>query len=326
MADESGQSEFSETMTMQEALDRANTQIDNLDKEAPKEEASQEAQQDEVETEAREAEPAETETSEEAEVADDQAEDGPQVLDLDTYGDVQVQVGDETITIKDLAQREFMQADYSRKTAALAEQRKSLEAEMAEKEQALAERESQLNERLSSLDGEPDWVALAQEDPLGWVEQKAAWDAKKAVAEQAKEAERVKQEKAVREFSKVTAQKAIEVFPEWSDAKKFDSGGEARKAAALAAGFTDAEYAQAHDFRLAVLLEKAARWDASQKETKKAVDVSQKRISAAPKVLKPGQSKGPVDPADERKAARQKRFSQPGGISTSDIGRMLGRN
>ena len=262
MADD-GQSAFAEPMTMQEALAKFDSAMSAKEDEAKEpapepEPEAEEAEDAEAQAEAEEADDAEKVTEPEPE----QDDDGPQILSVDEYGDVLVDVNGEATSLSDLVSGNLRQADYSRKTQSLSEQRKSLEAELVEKEKALEAREQQLNEQLSQLEGEPDWIKLAEEDPLGYVEQKAKWEAKRAKADKARAELEAKQQKAVREFAKMTAEKAVEVFPEWKDTKAFDGTADARKNAALSAGFTEAEYSQAYDFRLAVVLEKAARYDA----------------------------------------------------------------
>ena len=317
MADD-GQSAFAEPMTMQEALDKAGSLTETKPvevEEAPQEAAEEQAEELKAET----PEAAEEVTEPEPE----QADDGPQVLTIEEYGDVLVDVNGEATSLSDLQKGTLRQADYSRKTQALAQERKELEATLSERQAALEAREQQVNERLSQLDNEPDWVKLAEDDPLGYASERAKWDVKQAEAQKANAELSAKQEKAVREFSRVTAEKAISVFPEWADAGKFDEGSEARKRAALDAGFTEAEYSQAHDFRLAALLEKAARFDAMSKDTTSKLVAAEKRVAKAPKVLKPGQSRGPVDPKTERRSAISKQFSGP--ISSTDIRKMIGR-
>lgn len=280
----------------------------------------------EVEDEIEEIEAdAEADAEPEAEDEPETEDEGPQVLTSDEYGDVLVDLNGEATPLSELIKGNLRQSDYSRKTQEIAQQRKELEAELSQKEQAIAARERQLDERLSQLDEqEPDWVKLAEDDPLGWAEQRAKWDAKKSRAEAARQNLAKQQQKAVQEFARRTAEIAVSKIPEWSDAKKFDEGSEARKRVALEAGFTEAEYSQTHDFRLAVLLEKAARWDASQAKSKDQLVSAEKRLAKAPKVLKPGQSSSKSDQERARKAARDKRRSGPMSVNdylkTFDIG------
>ena len=318
MAD--GQSAFAEPMSMEEALSKVDSLIDEA-KEAEAEEAAQGPQEGAEEIE--EVESAEEDQSE-ADEPQDEEEESEQVLTVEEYGDVLVDIDGTPTPLKDVLQGTLRQADYTRKTQALKEQEKALKADLAEREKALEAREQQLTEMAAEFeDPEPDWVAMADEDPLGWVKAKAEWDRKQA-KKQAQKAEHDKRAQAARDaFKRKTIEIAIEKMPEMADVEAFSKGADARKAVALAAGFTEEEYGTTADFRLAIILEKAARYDAQQgEETKKRVS-AEKKIAKAPKVLRPGQSKGDADPAAERRAARQKRFSKP--ISSDTIKGMIGR-
>lgn len=284
---------------------------DYLDSKAPPEDTPDKQVEEETEVEPEVEAEAEAEAESEAEDEPEADEDGPQVLTVEEYGDVLIKVGDETTTLAELQKGTLRQSDYSRKTQDLARERKEMQAEIAAREEALEARERQLNEQFAQLDAEPDWLKLAQEDPLGYIEQKAQWEAKSAKASAAKRDLEQRQQKAVREFSRKTAEIAVSKIPEWTDAEKFDAGGEARKRVALDAGFTEAEYSQVYDFRLAVLLEKAARYDSMSADTSAKNVAAEKRIAKAPKVLKPGQSSSKADKAQAEKAAREKRLRGP---------------
>ena len=96
-------------------------------------------------------------------------------------------------------------------------------------------------------------------------------------------------------------------MPEWATAAGFAKNAQGRMSVALEAGFTETEYNGAVDYRLAVLLEKASRYDAMQ--TKNAG--VEKKLALAPKVLKPGRSKGKADVRVEQKAAINRKLDQP---------------
>jgi hypothetical protein len=270
----------------------------------------------------------EAETEEESVEVEDptQESEGPQVLTKEDYGDVLFQVGDEEITLADLSQGYLRQSDYSRKTAELSRQRDEV-AEMVN--ERVAKREAELSEREQLLDqlsteSEPDWVKLADEDPLGWASEKAKWDVKQKVKAEALSKRQADQTQAQRKFVAETASIAQRVFPEWTDISKFDEGASSRRDAALKAGFTEEEYNSTPDYRIAVLLEKAARFDALTSQKSKKMDVAQKKIASAPKVIKPGTSNTDRDPTAERRAAFQKRLSG-GKISSDSVRDMLGR-
>jgi hypothetical protein len=267
-------------------------QAEEVEETPEPQEGEPEAETEEVEAESEQDEP-------EAE------EQAPEAYSVEEYGEITVQLADGTrTTLKDLAQGTLRQADYSRKTAELAKVRKEIEAE---KEQ-LALKERQLIEQFASLEEpEPDWRKLAEEDPLGWQLQRLEWE-KKQGEKQAKrrEAETLRARE-IEEFRKFSASKAVEAIPEWADTKKFEASADARKAAALAVGFTEAEYNQALDFRLAALLEKAARYDAGQTK----VQASQKKLANVPKVVKPGTMSVKAEREAADRAAKEKRRNKP---------------
>lgn len=255
-----------------------------------------------AEVEAEEEEQPETDEQDEPEAEGDEA---PEVYSVDEYGEISVALPDGTqTTLKDLAQGNLRQADYSRKTAELAKARKELEAE----EQRLKDYEQQLNQQLASLDEpEPDWEKLAEEDPLGLPLEQVKWQKKQAEKAERKRKATEAEEQRRQQFMRASAEVAVERMPEWSDPKAFEQSAEARKKAALEAGFTEQEYQSVVDFRLAVLLEKAARYDAGQAK----VQATNKKLSKVPKVVKPGASVSKADREQAEKAAKAKRLNRP---------------
>lgn len=315
---ESGHSAFAEPMSMQEALSRFETLNQEAEDTPDEEEAApQEADEEEVLAEAD----AEEETDE-TEAPESEEEESDQVLTVDEYGDVLVDLNGEPTPLSEIHKGYLRQADYTRKSQQREQEFKQRLEQLEAQQKEIDAREQQLSQ-LMEEEAEPDWVQLAKEDPLGWAETFSEWTKKQAQKKEQQEERAKRQEAHRRAIVAKTAEIAVEKFPEWSNAKAFDAGATARRDAALAAGFTAQEYESTPDFRIAVLLEKAARWDALQNEQGKKRVSAEKKIAKAPKVLKPGQSRGDSDPEAERKVARQKRFSKP--ISSTDIKGMLGR-
>ena len=262
------------------------------------------AGQAELETaapEAPEAEEIEDTLTEEPEADQDEA---PQVLTVDEYGDVLVDLGEERVSLAEIAKGNLRQQDYTRKTQELAREREEIKRVQEE----LAAKQAQLDAAVlsdTSEEQEPDWEKLYEEDPLGFPLVKTKWDKRQA----AKRAEREAAEKRLQErqqaFIAQTAEKALEVFPEWAETGKFEANEPARRDAALAAGFTAHDYQSALDNRFAVLLEWAALGRA------KAQKVTDKKVGKAPKVVKPGRQKAQSERAAERQAEIKKALSRP---------------
>lgn len=291
-------------LSIDQALDKLETSEETI---PAQEAAPAQAPETEEADEVVETDDAEEVEAEEAE-APDEDDEGPQVLTLEEYGDVQIQVGEDVITLSDLQKGTLRQADYTRKTQELAEERKSLDADKA----ALADKQRQLDAAILNATGEeaePDWAQMAEDDPLGYVTEKAKWDAKQKQREAALQAQQQAQYEQAANFRQMTAQKALEVFPSWSDADAFKAGEPARRKLAMTL-FTPEEYDAALDVRMAALLEMAVKGQTRQTEE----SLAEKKIRKAPKVLRPGASKTRADREAADTAARKAKLRRPHSI------------
>lgn len=285
---------------------------DALDAMADREEAAPEVEESEnaeVEIEVDEAEEnTDVDETDEQEEPDDEGE-GPDVYDVGEYGEIAIQLSDGTqTTLAELEKGTLRQADYTRKTTELSSARKQLQDKASE----LAQRERQINEQLASLnEPEPDWAKMAEEDPLGLPLAQIQWNKKQQEKAQKRAEVDAATEREKMDFQRQTVQKALEVMPQWADGKSFQETSDARKQAALDAGFTETEYNGALDFRLAVILEKAALYDAGQTKVKAAT----KKLSKVTKVVKPGASVTKADKEQAAKTAKSKRLNKPMGVN-----------
>ena len=211
-------------------------------------------------------------------------------------------------------------ADHTRKTMAVADQRKTLEAEAADvraKRQAYAERLTAVDEALKSLEAaEPDAATLdrlRKENPAEYAAVRADIQANRdrRAAVQAEQA-RVRQEQAA-ERAKLTEARLVEerdkilaAVPEWKDPAKAEAASRALYATAQQYGFDGADIeAGFHDHRIVLLLRDAMAYrqlQAKVPETKKKVE--------ALKTATPGAAKTPDRGAGEKKALD--RLSQSG--------------
>lgn len=174
-------------------------------------------------------------------------------------------------------------ADYTRKTQALAEERKRFEAEEREpvrQERAVyAERLAQLEEVVQSMmpDREPDWATLRQSlTPDEFTQAFADWRSQaqriekiraergRVAALQEAEEARILQGKLVAEHEKLQA-----ALPEFADAEKGKVLRDDLTAYAKSMGYSDDDLAQVYDHRVLVMLNKARLWDQSQRNKPK---------------------------------------------------------
>ena len=232
----------------------------------------------------------------EMETAADQA-------DTEDKGDEQsylLEVDGEKWTHDQVREGVLRQADYTRKTQALAEQRREAEAQTERELQEARMARDQYADRLQQLsqvmgvETEPDWDELAQSDPAEFQRQFAAWQKRSSQRQKLQgELERVTKERQA-DFQKQYQSalqrenvKLLEVFPDWSEPDKRETAQTALRHYALGAGFADNEIDNVADHRLLVLLDKARRYDELQTRGKDLLAGKEPRV----KVLEPGTRK-----------------------------------
>jgi hypothetical protein len=254
----------------------------------------------------------------------DELEDGEEVEDEHT--DVEEEAPQlQTFTVKvdgqevEVTQEELVngysrQQDYTRKTQELSQQRKTIEQKQSELEQRdaiysqlLPKMEAQLN---SALGEEPDWNALYEDDPVGYVRQQQVWNEQKQKLEAVQaEQQRLQQESFVEQQKLIQQQveegqtKLLEVIPEWQNQEVANKEkAEIASYATEVLGYTQEEINSVYDWRALLGLRKAWLSD------KIAETVKKKPTQKAPaRVARPGtankrKSVAPVKRATQRLA------------------------
>lgn len=199
----------------------------------------------------------------------------------------------------------MLQADYTRKTMELAEQRKALEAEKgkipADVTQKLSHYEKLLGDAVL-MDQQTDWAQMLREDPIGALE-------KKFLAEQRAAEWQQVQAKNQKEFADKQSQAAkkeweqlIAKQPDFKDAAKFKEHDEKAKALLIEQGYDPNEVGSAlFDHRVRLMLDKVIKYDELQKAK---TETAKKIEKLPPKVERPGVPSGSDGQAS--KAAMQK--------------------
>lgn len=202
--------------------------------------------------------------------ATDESETQPTQPEQPTFS-VRVDGTEQKVTLDELLNGYQRTADYTRKTQAIAEQRKQAEAELAAarvERQRYAETLRQLEAQLAQTQPEPDWNKLYAEDPLEYVRQKDAWRDRRERAqalqsEQARLAQlqQVEQRALLEQHLAVERQRLVEAIPQWRDEQTAAKEREAIVTWAKRAGFSDQEIAQSYDHRAVNVLRKAMLYD-----------------------------------------------------------------
>lgn len=209
-------------------------------------------------------------------------------------------------------------ADYTRKTQQLSEQRKTAETEL---EAARVERVqyaqmlSALQQQLTQLmPQEPDWNALYNSDPLEYVRQRDVWRERndKLVAAQAEQqrlyALQVEEQRSqVQNMVTEGRKQLLEKRPEWKKPETWEADRAKLINYGQSAGYSEGELMQATDPRAILILDKARRYD----------ELVAKRPKPAPRTAPPavkaGGSASVPRPTSEVTKAKQ-RLAKTGSV------------
>lgn len=211
------------------------------------------------------------------------------------------------VTLDELIKSYQLGTDYTKKSQAVAEERKAVEAERQRIEEArflrdqYAERLQVIEQMLNQQPETENLDYLKENDPIGYAVKVAEMSQReKQLAQVQAERQRVMAEQQREQNERLTqivqaeAQKLAEAIPEYADPQKGEVVRRELREFGLKAGFTEQELASVYDSRHVLTLWKAAQFDKLQ-AAKPGIT---KKVNEAPKVIKSGVSQ-PRDSNDE---------------------------
>lgn len=216
------------------------------------------------------------------------------------------------VTLDDLIKGYQREADYTKKTQTLAEQRKQVESERQVIEQAKTQRD-QYQERLAMIESalrtyapQENLEALKETDPIGYAV-KVAEQTQREKQLQAVQMERARiaqqqqaeQSQNLNSHLAVEAQKLAEAIPEYADEQKSVQVKKDIRDYAKKIGWSDEELASVYDSRAVLTLYRAMQYE---KLMGNKAGVT-KKVNEAPKMLKPGVSRQTDANAEQTKKA-----------------------
>lgn len=253
----------------------------------------QEQESEEVEYSAEAEEGSEDYTDESAEEteAEEEVSQEPQKF--------KVKVDNEEIevTLEELQQGYSRTKDYTKKTQALAETRKAVEAEKARIEEAkqlrdtYAQRLQVIEQMLNQNPDNENLAELKESDPIGYAikvaeraEREKQLQAVQAEKQRIAQQQQAEQQEYLKNHLASEAQKLKEWIPEFRDEVKADMARKEIRAYAKSIGFSDQELANVYDARAVQTLYKAMQYE----KLMKGKTVATKKVTEAPKTLKAG--------------------------------------
>jgi len=221
-----------------------------LEGEVPEEaEAEIEAEEPEIEAEAE---------SEEIEAEEDQQEAAEQ--EPDKYYRVKLDGEDYEVTLDEALAGYQRQQDYTKKTQAVAEEKKQLQAEQEAAQQDRLRYQQNLERLVQQQQAqqpvEPDWDALYESDPLEWMKQKEDFRSQKErnlelqqQHFQMQQQQQQEQEQQMHQHLAQQHQTLVDAIPEWKDPKVMQQEKAQIRAYAQTIGYSEQEVSQVYDAR-----------------------------------------------------------------------------
>ena len=268
-------------------------------KEQPNEIAEETETQEAVSEQAMEvAESVENEVVDTQELTtDDLVDDNQQeqVSEPRTYT-VKIDGKDTEVTEDELLSGYSRQADYTRKSQVLAEQRKKMDEELAATQQERQQYQSQLEQFKLQADSKleefksVDWVKLKEEDPMEYALKRDQYrelqENKRLIAEEQQNLAQKQQAEMQTKWNEELARQQevmAQRLPEWNDPEKGPKLKQNIKSFAMKKGFTEQEVDSLIDARSVDVLHKAMMY-----ENLLEAKINQKKAKVVPKVQKPG--------------------------------------
>jgi len=224
------------------------------------------------------------------------------------------------VTLEELQQGYSRTKDYTKKTQALAETRKAVEADRARIEEAkqlrdtYAQRLEVIEKLLAQDQGEENLAELRENDPIGYAikiaersekeKQLQAVRAEKQKIAQQQESDR---QQALQGHLQQEAVKLREMIPEFRDEAKAEIARKDIRTYAKSVGFSDEELSQVYDSRAVKTLYNAMMYEKLMKGKTDAV----KKVQSAPKVLRAGNG-GQVNAENDATKKQMQRLKQTG--------------
>jgi len=286
----------------------------------------EEAQDDAEETEAEDY--SEEEDTEESDPYEE--DDNEEVIEQELPDDLVIKVKDDgkevEVTLDELRKGYSRYSDYTRKTQALAEERKSFygEAEAIRMERAqYAELLPVLKSQLEmQSQAEPDWDNLYDEDPIEAARLERHWN--KSRQEQAAKLQAInteqqriaeemskEQQRALADIVQSERAKLTDVIPEWKDEGTMQSEAKELREWAINNGFSERDLSALVQASHVSILRKAMMFDKGSKKVEKA-KAQPKKVA---RIVRPGSSGTQINTRSTDVKRASQRLVRSGSVS-----------
>jgi len=270
-------------------------------------------------SEANESEAESDESYDESEVEQEDSEDEqeePQTFRVKAAGE------EREVTLDELIKSYQLGTDYTKKSQAVAEERKVVEAERHAVQEAKALRDQYaqqlgiIEQMLNQPQEAEDLDYLKETDPIGYAVKVAEMSQKekqlaqvRAQRENLFQQQEYDRQQQMKQMVSAESEKLVAVLPEFADPSKGEVIRKDIRTYGKQVGFSDDELANVFDSRAVLTLYKAMQYDKLQ-SAKPGIT---KKVSEAPKAIKPGVSK-PRDSNTEETRKLKARAKSSGSV------------
>lgn len=260
------------------------------------------------------------------EETDDEDDDGEGEEDDDSDSElfeVTIDGEKQKVNRNELVEGYQRQADYTRKTQKLAEERQQVERYLQDNHQQLTQQSQQLStltqllEQQTIADQNIDWERLATEDPATYVRMKESAQQRRELFNQAmQQQEQIKtyeqsvaQQKHA-EFVESQRQALMKEWPHWAKPEVAQKEKAAIRDYLLTNGIAEQDVKQLADFNVLKLVDKARKYDELQSKKPR----TNQRLREAPKVVKSKATTTRKEQRQVKQTAKHKRLAQSGSL------------
>jgi hypothetical protein len=294
--------------------------------EEPTEETLEDPEEETLESEEDLDESEESEEDEDLEESEEE-ESGDEDIALYT---VRVNGEEIEVTEDELVKGYSRQADYTKKTQELSEQRRNIDELTSQYSSQLGQMQ---NERQQYMDGlnqliqqsmggldqfaNVDWNRLKEEDPIEFITKRDEYRETQERVRAGQHQYTIEQQKQAGEMQslqqevlKKEHEQMVDKIPEWGDPNQQKTLATGLREYATGQGYTEEEIGSLVDHRSLIVLMKAQKYDALQR-----ADVKTKKVKNKPRVVRSGKGSGKKEAQKSQRIASMKRLQQTGHVS-----------
>lgn len=265
-----------------------------------------EASDDEPELEDEQPEEVEADAdADDAEVEEAEEDDDDPLIHLDVGGKI------EEVKFSELTSGYMRNKDYTQKTQALADERKSVEAAKIAAREETAKLQGELARLATMQEPEPDWSNV---DPQEYPRLRHEWDRKQAEKQKAAETYSLLKQQQHEALVAREQEALYNVFPEWRQPEVMKQVASELSSAAADYGFTEHEMAMISDHRFLRVLNDLSTLKKGEKVKAANAAKVAKKVAKASKRSAPASKPAPQASQAKRQRQQMDRLKKTGSI------------